>query len=73
MTFTKTLALACAVSLLGFGAAVAQTDPAAPPAASAPAADAPAGDAAMPGKKMMMKKKMKKHHAKKMMKTDKAM
>ena len=71
----KTLVAACAFSLLGLGAAVAQTDPNAAPAApaaggmSAPAA----GDASMSGdtmaKKPMMKKHMsKKHMSKKMMK-----
>ena len=39
----KTLALACAASVLSFGVAVAQTAPAAPDAG---AAAAPAGDAA---------------------------
>ena len=41
--FKKTIALACAASVLSFGVAIAQTDPAAPPAAGGAAA-APAAE-----------------------------
>lgn len=60
----KTIALACAASVLGFGVAVAQTAPAAPDAAApaagdaaAPAADAPATKPMKPMKSMKMSKK----------------
>jgi hypothetical protein len=68
----KTLALACAVSLLGFGPAFAQTDPNAAPAAPAAATPdtsmAPAGDASGSMAKPMKKHMKKKHMSKKMMK-----
>lgn len=63
----KTLVLACAVSVLGLGTALAQTDPnAAAPAGGAMTAPAggdaaPADASAMP-KKPMMKKHMSKKH-----------
>ena len=68
----KTIALACAASVLSFGVAVAQTPPAAPDAgaAAAPAAGdtaAPAADAT-PMKKPMKKTAMKKSSHKKAMK-----
>ncbi len=68
----KTIALACAASVLSFGVAVAQTAPAAPDAgaAAAPAAGdaaAPAADAT-PMKKPMKKTAMKKSHKKAMKK-----
>lgn len=65
----KTIALACAASVLSFGVAVAQTAPAAPDAGAAAAPDAgaaaapAAGDAAMSGDSTM-KKPMKKHSSK---------
>lgn len=62
----NSLILACAVSVLGLGAAFAQTDPAAAPAA-APAADAGTDAMAMPKKKMMHKKMMHKKMMKKKM------
>ena len=43
-SFKKTIALACAASILGLGVAVAQTAPATPDAGAAPAA----GDTAAP-------------------------
>lgn len=57
-SFKKTIALACAASVLSFGVAVAQTAPAAPDApaagdAAAPAADAPAMKPMKPMKKTM--------------------
>ncbi len=64
----KTLVLACAVSVLGLGTALAQTDPnAAPaaPAAGATAAPAAGADAAAPATPATPKKKMSKHVAKK--------
>ncbi len=69
----KTIALACAASVLSFGVAVAQTPPAAPDAgaAAAPAAGdtaAPAADATAPAKKPMKKSAMKKSSHKKMAK-----
>ncbi len=68
-TLRKSLIVACAVSVLGFSAAMAQaTDPAPPGAAAAPMG----GDAMTSGDKMAMPKKkmsMKKHSKKKMKKT----
>ncbi|WP_165359416.1 hypothetical protein [Lichenibacterium minor] len=67
----KTLALACAASVLSFGVAVAQTPPAAPDAgaAAAPAA----GDTAAPAADTTMKKPMKKKMASKKMSHKKMM
>ena len=66
-SFKKALVIACTASVLSFGAAYAQTDPAAPAAPMA-TPDASGGDAMM--KKPMMKKHMMKKHMmkKKMMK-----
>ena len=61
-SFKKTIALACAASVLGFGVAVAQTAPAAPDAGAA----APAADAAAPADTMMKKPMKKKMSMKKM-------
>ena len=58
----KTLALACAASVLSFGVAVAQTAPAVPDAGAVPAA----GDAAAPAADTTMKKPMKKMSSKSM-------
>lgn len=62
-SFRKTIVLACAASVMSFGVAMAQTDPAAPPAAGA--APMSSDQDSMPMKKPMMKKHMMK---KKMMK-----
>ena len=54
-SFKKTVALACAASILGLGVAVAQTAPATPDAGAAPAAGDTAAPAAAetPAKKPM--------------------
>ena len=61
----KTLALACAASVLSLGVAFAQDAPATPDPAAAPAATAASADTMM---KKPMKKPMKKMSKKKMMK-----
>jgi len=66
----KTIALACAASVLSFGVAVAQTAPAPDPAVTspAPAAEAPMASDTMAKKPMKKKMSMKKMSKKKMKK-----
>ena len=61
--FKKSIALACAASVLSFGVALAQTAPAAPDATAPAAGDtaapaAPAADATAPAKPMKKSSKM---------------
>ena len=60
----KSIVLACAASVLSFGVAMAQTDPAAPATPATPDATPAAGDTMakpMASKPMMKKHMMKKH------------